>query len=171
MSPQAIFGISVLLGFVVWGMIVARYVWPALRGRPRTEALRPVLLLHAFRFVGLAFLVPGVVSPELPAAFAQPAAYGDLATCMLALLAIAMLASRLPTIIVWVFNIVGTVDLLNAFYQADRLGVGMTPGLQGAAYFIPTVLVPLLLVTHVLVFRILLGTDAAGGQQSGQSAD
>jgi hypothetical protein len=158
MSPQAIFGINALLGLVVWGMIAARYVWPALRDRPRIEALRPLLLLHAFRFVGLAFLVPGVVSPDLPAAFAQPAAYGDLATCMLALVAIVLLGRGLGTIIVWVFNIVGTVDLLNAFYQGDRLGVGISPGLQGAAYFIPTVLVPLLLVTHVLVFRILLGT-------------
>ena len=169
MSPQAIFGISVLLGLVVWGMIVAWYVWPALRHRPRTEALRPLLLLHAFRFVGLAFLVPGVVSPELPAGFAQPAAYGDLATSMLALLGIAMLGSRAGTIIVWVFNSVGTLDLLNAFYQGDRLGVGMTPGLQGAAYFIPTVLVPLLLVTHALVFRILLGAEALGGQPRGRS--
>ena len=170
MQPQVVFGASVVLGFVVWGMIGARYIWPALRGRPRTEALRPVLLLHAFRFVGLAFLVPGVVSPDLPDAFAHPAAYGDLATSMLALLAIATLGSRLGTIIVWVFNIVGTVDLLNAFYQADRLGVGMTPGLQGAAYFIPTVLVPLLLVTHVLVFRILLGTDAGVVRQGGRRA-
>ena len=156
MQPQVIFGISVLQGFVVWGMIGARYIWPALRDKPRAEALRPVLLLHAFRFVGLAFLVPGVVSSDLPVAFAQPAAYGDLATSLLALLSIATLGSRLGTIIVWVFNIVGTVDLLNAFYQADRLGVGLTPGLQGAAYFIPTVLVPLLLVTHALAVRLLL---------------
>jgi hypothetical protein len=170
MQPQVVFGISVLQGFVVWGMIGARYIWPALRGRPRTEALRPVLLLHAFRFVGLAFLVPGVVSSDLPDAFAQPAAYGDLATSLLALLAMATLGSQLGTIIVWVFNIVGTVDLLNAFYQADRLGVGITPGLQGAAYFIPTVLVPLLLVTHALVFRILFGTTAAVRQQGGHSA-
>jgi ABC-type phosphate/phosphonate transport system permease subunit len=138
MPPAAVFGISVLLGFVGWGMIGARYIWPALRGRSRTEALRPVLLLHVFRFVGLAFLVPGVVSPDLPDAFAQPAAYGDLATSLLALLAIATLGTRLGTIIVWVFNIIGTVDLLNAFYQGNRLGVGMTPGLQGAAYFIPS---------------------------------
>jgi hypothetical protein len=156
MQPQVVFGISVLQGFVVWGMIGARYIWPALRDRPRTDALRPLLQLHTFRFAGLAFLVPGVISPDLPDAFAQPAAYGDLLTSLLALLAIATLGSRVGTIIVWVFNIVGTVDLLNAFYQADRLGVGMTPGLQGAAYFIPTVLVPLLLVTHAFVFRILL---------------
>lgn len=171
MQPQAVFGISVLLGLVVWGIIGARHLWPALRSRPRAEALRPLLLLHAFRFVGLAFLVPGVVSPDLPDAFAQPAAYGDLATSILALLGIGTLGSRLGTIIVWVFNILGTVDLLNAFYQGNRLGVGVAPGLQGAAYFISTVLVPLLLVTHVLVFRILLGTDAAVAQQRSQSAD
>ena len=155
-QPQLAFDLSVLLGLIVWGMIGARDIWPALRGRPRAEALRPLLLLHAFRFVGLAFLVPGVVSPALPDDFARPAAYGDLATCILALLAIAALRTRAGAVLVWVFNIVGTVDLLNAFYQADRLGVGIAPGLQGAAYFIPTVLVPLLLVTHVLVFRILL---------------
>ena len=170
MQPQAFFGISVFLGFVVWGMIGSRYIWPALRGRSRAEALRPVLLLHAFRFVGLAFLVPGVVSPDLPDAFARPAAYGDLTTALLALLAIATLGTQPGMVIVWVFNIVGTVDLLNAFYQADRLGVGIAPGLQGAAYFIPTVLVPLLLVTHVLVFRILLGTAATVGRQGGHNA-
>jgi hypothetical protein len=117
--------------------------------------------------VGLAFLVPGVVSPDLPAGFVRPAAYGDLTTCILALLAIASLHRRLGTLLVWVFNVVGTLDLLNAFYQADRLGVGIAPGLQGAAYFIPTVLVPLLLVTHVLVFCILLRRDAAVGQRDG----
>jgi hypothetical protein len=164
MQPQVVFGISVLLGFVVWGMIGARYIWPALRDRPRTEALRPVLLLHAFRYVGLAFLVPGVVSPDLPDAFTRPAAYGDLVTSLLALLAIATLKIRLGTIVVWVFNIVGTVDLFNAIYQGDRLGLGIAPGLQGAAYFISTVLVPLLLVTHALVFRILIGTMAIGQQ-------
>jgi hypothetical protein len=167
MQPQLVFGISVLLGLVVWGIIGARDIWPALRRRPRAQALRPLLLLHAFRFVGLAFLVPGVVSPDLPAGFARPAAYGDLATSILALLAIATSRSRPGTIVVWVFNIVGTVDLLNAFYQGNRLGVGIAPGLQGAAYFIPTVVVPLLLVTHVLVFCILLRRDAAVGQRDG----
>ena len=156
MEAQLIFDISVLMGFVVWGLIGGRYIWPALQLRSRPEALRPLLLLHAFRYVGLAFLVPGVVSPDLPDAFARPAAYGDFVTCLLALFGIATLGSRLGTIIVWLFNIVGTVDLLNAFYQGNRLGVGIAPGLQGAAYFIPTVLVPLLLVTHALVFRILL---------------
>jgi hypothetical protein len=167
MPPQMIFGISVLLGLAVWGLVGARYVWPALRERSRAEALRPLLLLHAFRFVGMVFLVPGVVSPELPEAYARPAAYGDLATSLLALLAIATLRSRTGTIIAWVFTSVGTVDLLNAFYQGDR--AGLTAGQLGAAYFIPTVIVPLLLVTHAMVFRILLRADAPFSQPAVQS--
>jgi len=159
MPPQASFGISVALSFVAWGIVVRQYVWPALRSRPRTDALRPILLLHSFRFVGLAFLVPGVVSPDLPIAFAQPAAYGDLATSILALLAIAALRSKLGFVLVWAFNLLGSADLLNAFYQGNR--TSLDPGQQGAAYFIPTVLVPLLLITHGLVFRLLLRKDAA----------
>ena len=84
MSPQALFGTSVALSFVAWGIIAARYLWPALRSQPRDRALRPLLLLHSFRFIGLAFLVPGVVSPDLPAAYARPAAYGDLIAAVLA---------------------------------------------------------------------------------------
>ncbi len=155
MPPEALFGTSIALGFLTWGIIAARYLWPALRKKPRADALRPLLLLHSFRFIGLAFLVPGVVSPDLPGAFARPAAYGDLVAAVLALLALAGLRSRLGIGLVWVFNLWGSTDLLYAYYQG-RFGVGVEPGQLGAAYFIPTVVVPLLLVTHVLVFRLLL---------------
>jgi hypothetical protein len=156
MPPQALFGISVILSFISWGIIARRYIWPALRRVPRAQALRPLLLLHAFRFVGLAFVIPGVVSPDLPVAFAGPAAYGDLSTSILALLALATMGSTLGIILVWVFNVLGSADLLYAFYQGNRVGLDQMPGLQGAAYFIPTVLVPLLIITHVIVFLLLL---------------
>ncbi len=161
MPPRALFGISVVLSFVAWGIVVGRYLWPSLRSQPRANALQPLLLLHAFRFIGLAVLVPGVVSPDLPAAFARPAAYGDLATAILALLALTALRTRLGIILVWAFNILGSADLLHAFYQGNR--IGLVPGLQGAAYFIPTLFVPLLLITHGLVFRLLLKRDDVGG--------
>jgi hypothetical protein len=169
MGGQAVFGISVLFGFIVWGVIGAGEIWPRLRARSRADALRPILLLHSFRFVGLAFLVPGVVSPALPDAFARPAAYGDLVTATLALLALATVHTMTGTILVWMFNVIGTADLLFAFYQGNQTGVGLEPGLQGAAFFIPTVLVPLLLVTHVLAFRILLRADAAEPHKSAVS--
>jgi hypothetical protein len=155
-TPPVLFGLSVVLGFVAWGLVARQYLWPALRHRPRLDALRRLVQLHSFRFIGLAFLVPGVVSPDLPITFARPAAYGNLATVILALLALATLRRRAGILLVWVFNLVGAADLLNAFYQANRAGVGLTPGLLGAAWFIPTLVVPLLLVTHVLVFLLLL---------------
>jgi len=170
MSPPALFGISVVFSFVAWGIVTRQYIWPALRGQPRADALRPILLLHSFRFIGLAFLVPGVVSPELPLAFARPAAYGDLATAVLALLAMATLRNRLGTILVWAFNLLGTADLLHAFYQGNRTSLGLAPGLQGAAYFIPTVLVPLLLITHGLVFRLLLRRERVAASFSQRAA-
>lgn len=122
MDPLALFGISVVLSFVTWGIVAARYLWPRLGALGRHDALRPLLTLHAFRFVGLAFLIPGVVAPELPAAFARPAAYGDLVAALLALGALLALRTAAGIALVWVFNIWGTADLLYAFYQ-DRKSV------------------------------------------------
>lgn len=119
-------------------------------------------ILHSFRFVGLSFLVPGVVSPDLPADWARPAAYGDVIAAILALLALARLKSKLGTTLVWVFNVWGCADLLYAFYQANR--VGLEAGQLGAAYFIVTVFVPLLLITHGLLFRLLLQGDVIAAE-------
>ena len=119
MSVQLLFGISVAFGFVAWAVVTALYIWPELQVRSRKEALRPLLVLHGFRFIGLSFLVPGVVSPDLPIAFARDAAYGDMVAAILALLALTALRTRLGIALVWVFNIWGSLDLLNAFYQAN----------------------------------------------------
>ena len=127
------FFVSIAFSFIAWSVVAARYIWPGLRLQPRAAALQPLLILHSFRFMGLAFLVPGVVS----------------------LLALAALPSGGAGIVVaWIFNLWGSADLLNAFYQANS--AGLQAGQLGATYFIPTVLVPLLLITHGLVFRILL---------------
>jgi hypothetical protein len=106
---------------------------------------RPLLMLHSFRFIGLAFLVPGVVSPELPSTFAVSANYGDIVAATLALLSLAALGSTPAIVLVWIFNIRGSIDLLNAFYQANASD--LLPGKFGAAYFIPTAIIPLLLIT------------------------
>jgi hypothetical protein len=161
MSPQLCFFASIALSVAAWAIVAARYLWPKLRVLDRDEALRPILALHSFRFIGLAFLVPGVVSPDLPSAFAQSAAYGDLVAAALALLSLASLRSAAGVAIVWLFNLWGTADLFDAFYQANR--AGLTAGQLGATYFIPTLVVPLLLVTHGLAFRIL-----TSGQRTAQ---
>ena len=150
------FGISVAFGLAAWGAVAWQYIWRALRERSAPENLKPILLLHAFRFLGLAFVVSGVVSPELPATFAQSLAYGDLITAILALLAMASLGTRAGTAVTWVFNTFGTADLLFAFYQGSRISLPDKLGLLGAGYFILAAYVPLLLITHSLAFRILL---------------
>src|SRR5262245_45878408 len=117
--PQlALYGTSIALSFLAWGLVTAWYVWPELRHRSRADALRPLLLLHGFRFVGLAFLIPGIVSADLSADFARPAAYGDFIAAILALLALAVERwTRLEIPLVWIFNLWGTGDLIYAFYQ------------------------------------------------------
>ena len=154
MLPQLCFFVSIAFSFIAWGIVTARYIWPKLRLLRRAEALRPLLILHSFRFIGLAFLVPGVVSPELPSAFAYSAACGDLVAATLALLSLVSLPREAGIVIAWIFNLWGSADLLNAFYQANA--AGLMAGQLGAPYFIPTLVVPLLLITHGLVFRILL---------------
>ena len=154
MLPQLSFFVSIAFSLIGWGIVTARYIWPELRLRQRAEALRPLLILHSFRFIGLAFLVPGVVSRDLPSSFAHSAAYGDIIAATLALLSLLLLPIGAGVVVTWIFNLWGTADLLNAFYQANH--AGLLPGQLGATYFIPTVIVPLLMITHVLAFRVLL---------------
>ena len=156
MSARAIFGLQVLLSLVGYSLIARLYVAPRLAALPLPAALTPLLLLHAFRHLGMVFLLPTVVGPLLPAAFAVPAAYGDLLAALLALLAIAALRNGWPLaiLLVWLFNIEGTLDLVNAFYQGLRNDVQL-----GAAYYIPTFAVPALFVTHAMIFAMLIRHD------------
>jgi hypothetical protein len=158
MLPQLYFFVSIFFALVAWCIFAKQYFWPKLRFLPRADALRPILILHSFRFEGLAFLVPGVVSSELPLGFARAAAYGDLIAATLAVVSLALLRRRAGIVSVWIFNFWGSADLLNAFYQANA--GGLIPGQLGAMYFIPTVFVPLLLITHGLTFRILLRSQS-----------
>jgi hypothetical protein len=157
MNSFALFGLGIVMSFLAFTIVTKVYIWPRLRNMGQTDALVPLVIPHIFRFAGLSFLVPGVVSPSLPQSFAVPAAYGDLLAAILAAIATLSLVGRKPWAIpsVWVFNVLGAVDLLAGYYQG-RNSVGNDPGLLGAAYFIPTVVVPPLLVTHALIFRLLL---------------
>ena len=157
MDIQALFGLSVLMSFVAFGLVTKLYIWPRLRTLERDDALVPLLVPHTFRFIGLSFLVPGVVSPSLPLAFAAPAAYGDLAAAILAVVAIIALSMRasFATFLVWLFNVWGTADLLFAFYQG-LFGVQLDARMLGAAFFIPTAIVPPLLIIHGLIFWLLV---------------
>ncbi|MET4067816.1 hypothetical protein ABID58_002611 [Bradyrhizobium sp. S3.2.6] len=150
------FVLSVAGAFLASSVVAIVYVWPVVRTMPRHDALRLLAAFHAFRFLGMNFLVAGFVSSELSPDFASEVGWGDLIAATLALISMAALSWRwsIAVPMVWIFNVWGTLDLLNAYYMgATKI---QNPGLFGAGIYIPALYVPLLLVSHVLVFMILL---------------
>jgi hypothetical protein len=166
MSPETVFQIHLVLGYVPWLLCFAAYVWPWLRSLDPVEAHRAIATLHSFRFFGLVFIVPGVVGAGLPAGFAAFAAYGDFTTGLLAMLALLTVRMRsLFWSFVVAFNVVGASDILIDYYHGNQVGLPALAGQLGAAYAIPIIYVPLLMITHVVAFYWLApwpGRQAAG---------
>ena len=154
------FVLSVVGAFLTSSAVAYIYIWPALRALPRFDALRLLAAFHAFRFFGMNFLVAGFVSPELSSDFASKIGWGDFIAAVLALFSMAALTWRwsIAYPVVWMFNTWGTLDLLNAYY----MGVTQLrdPGLMGAGIYLPALYVPLLLVSHVLIFSLLLNVKS-----------
>jgi hypothetical protein len=157
MSPARIFQLQLVLGYVPWLLCFSAYLWPRLRSLDRVESQRAIATLHSFRFFGLVFIVPGVVGSSLPAGWATFAAYGDFATGVLAMLALLTLRVRsLFWLFVVAYNLVGAADILADYYHGNQLGLPALAGELGATYIIPIIYVPLLMITHVVAFRLLL---------------
>src|SRR5438045_9157205 len=122
MSPEILFNVHLVLGYVVWLLCFGVYIWPRLKAMDQIEAQRAIATLHSFRFFGLVFILPGIVSPNLPSGFAVFAAYGDFATGVLAMLALLTVRMRaLFWLFVVAFNLVGTADLVVAYYHAVQV--------------------------------------------------
>ena len=157
MSPETLFQIHLVLGYVAWLLCLGVYVLPRLKSIDRLKAQRAIATLHSFRFFGLVFILPGVVGPNLPASFAVFAAYWDLATGVLAMLALLTVRIRpIFWLFVVAFNLVGTADLILDYYHAIRVGLPALAGQLGATYAIPTIYVPVLMITHFVAFYLLL---------------
>ena len=157
MSPETIFNLHLILGYVAWLLCFGAYVMPRLKSMDLVGAQRAIATLHSFRFFGLVFIVPGVVGPNLPASFATFAAYWDLATGVLAIFTLLTVRIRpLFWLFIVVFNLVGVVDLILDYYHATQVGLPALAGQLGATYAIPIIYVPLLMITHVVAFYLLL---------------
>ena len=125
------------------------------------DAQRAIATLHSFRFFGLVFVIPGVVGPNLPADFATFAAYGDFATGVLAVLALLTVRTRpLFSLFVVAFNLVGAADILIDYYHGNQVDLPALAGELGATYAIPIIYVPVLMITHVIAFYLLLRPQA-----------
>jgi hypothetical protein len=88
---------------------------------------------------------------------------------VLAVVAIVAVAGnfRGARILVWLFNVEGTVDLIDAITLATIYGA---PPYMGAAYWIPAFWVPALLVTHYITF-VVLWKYWPGAAQLGATGD
>jgi hypothetical protein len=157
MSPETIFRIQLVLGYVAWLLFFRAYIMPRFRTMDVVAAQRAIATLHSFRFFGLIFILPGFVGPNLPASFATFAAYWDFATGVLAMLALLTVRIRpLFWLFVVAFNVVGAVDLILDYYHATQAGLPAIAGQLGAGYAIPVIYVPLLMITHVAAFYLLV---------------
>jgi hypothetical protein len=132
------------------------YLLPLIPRVPLQQILVPILLFHSMRHLGMMFVTRGATYPGLPPQFAHKAAFGDLVTAIIAFVAIPLVlsGSDVAKPAVWVFNIVGTVDLLVAIATAT---IYNAPPAMGPAYWIPALWVPMLLVTHYVTFILLWG--------------
>src|SRR5215469_15283650 len=157
MSPQTIFQLHLVLGYVACLLGFGTYVLPRLKSMDSVTAQRAIATLHSFRFFGLVFILPGIVGPALPAAFATFAAYGDFATGVLAMLA--LLTARIRPLFwsfVVAFNLVGATDIIVDYYHAIQSGLPAMAGQLGNTYAIAIIYVPLLMITHLAAFYFLL---------------
>lgn len=164
MPAQYIFLIDMALGYLVCALCIATYIWPRLSAMGRVEAHRAMATFNSFRFFGLAFLLPGFVGPNLPQAFAIPVAYGDLATAVLAILA--LLTVRVSVLfwpLVWAFNLVGLADLVIDTARAVSVNLPSVAGQLGAGYAVPMLYVPALFWMHLVAFWLLLRPNRAPG--------
>jgi hypothetical protein len=170
MPPQVIFLMQTVLSYVAWLLCFRAYVWPRLARMDDVQAQRAIATLHSFRFLGLVFVLPGIVGANLPAGFAPFAAYWDLTTAILAMLALASVSVR-PVFwtCVVAFNCVGILDFVLDYYHASRVGLPELAGQLGAAYVIPVIYVPLLMITHVTAFYLLLRPRRLQGRALGMA--
>ena len=163
MSTETIFNLQLIVGYVAWLLCFRAYVMPWLKSMDMVAAQRAIATLHSFRFFGLVFIVPGLVGTNLPASFATFAAYWDLATGVLAILALLTVRIRpLFWLFVVAFNLVGVIDLILDYYHAVRVGLPAMAGQMGVTYAIPIIYVPVLMITHVVAFYLLLRPQTEG---------
>jgi hypothetical protein len=157
MPTEILFQTHLVLGYVAWLLCFSAYVWPWLSSMDPAAAQRAIATLHSFRFFGLVLMLPGIVSPDLPADFAVFAAYGDFATGVLAMLALLTVRIRpLFWLFVVAFNLVGVVDIILDYDHAIQVGLPAHAEWLAATYAIPIIYVPLLMITHIAAFYFLV---------------
>ena len=156
MPEFALFAFHITMSLLSSTLIAMLFVWPWLQRMPREQALAWMIAPHmVIRFIGISFLFAGVVSPAVSSSFTWSTAWGDVIAGLLAIVATVGLSRNASwsTGAAWLFNLEGAADLLLAYFKG--VSGHIPPGAFGAAYYIPSTMVPMLLVTHALTFALL----------------
>ncbi|EPG75378.1 hypothetical protein LEP1GSC058_2326 [Leptospira fainei serovar Hurstbridge str. BUT 6] len=153
MEPKFLLIFATIVGAIMATLVIRDRIM-AQSGANRTKLLQSLLMIHGYRFVGLSMFIPGITSPNMPTDFSIPAALGDYIAAILAISSYLLLGrkSKAAMPLVWIFNIWGFVDLLYASYQALILHISP---LMGFMFYIFTGYAPLLVVSHIVIFKIL----------------
>lgn len=154
--PLALFGSTATL-------VAAYRSSPALRARLALVDLRVFVGFHIIRApIGASFLVMAARG-DLPDLFAFRAGWGDILAGVLALAVLPLMPARgaqWKKRAVWLFNVIGLLDILMVIATAqylflivqDRLMLALTSLPFG---LLPTFIVPIVIATHVLIFARL----------------
>jgi len=156
MSAFRVLNIQSTLSLVAFSLIALWHVAPRLATRSREAALVPLLWVQVFRYAPLALYAPGQVDPRIPADVAAAVGLGDLASGIMALIALVALKLRVPGAIslVWIFSVVGIADLVFATVKA--VGAEMYRFPMGWNWYILNFYVPMIVVSHVMIVRYVL---------------
>jgi hypothetical protein len=141
-------------------LLLATYGLPRLRAWAYAIDARWLVALHLSRFVGFYFLAL-YGRGELSQAFAVTAGWGDNIVASLALLLLLLgpptIKSRWPLYLIW--NVIGLADILFVVASAARLGMADPQSIRALLRLplnlLPTFLVPLIIVSHVVLFARL----------------
>jgi hypothetical protein len=156
---------GILLSLTVLAL-VSYFAFSSVRASVERWAPQGVLVLHLSRFVGVYFLYLESVG-RLPWAFAVPAGWGDIivAACALVILFAPALRRSRRVLLVW--NTLGLIDILFVVATAARLNLTRPGELDELTRLplslLPTIIVPLVIATHIVLFHQLLKRRESAG--------
>ncbi len=130
--------------------------WDAFRQWALSADLRLPVLLHLVRFVGVSFLVLHA-QERLPAEFALPAGWGDIAVAALAPAVALMVGSggRSGRWVAGIWNLIGLADIIMVVSTAVRLGFD-DPRIGATLTSLPHVILPLFVVPVIIASHLLI---------------
>jgi len=155
---------GMILGLTILLVLSYRLITP-FRTWVDSLDLRSLVLLHITRFVGIYFLVL-YRRGELPYAFAVPGGIGDIVVAVLAIIVVLLpLTEAKQQRAIYIWNVIGFVDILLVVVAAARIGLAGGLGLRPLTYLplslLPTFLVPLIIATHLAIFARLARLNRA----------